>query len=151
MHGNSNDTHTAETMVKWISSELELLLRFSTTKTKASRGLISWLPHKFSSLKNLCIFFQNYFPFMYILNFLHFSYCLHFRPSSSACCVTTVVSFMTHPPAPTLRVLLTEPVFWQKSPAWTRQTDGKNLVWFGEIERKLAKLSMTTFTYRSSP
>jgi len=25
-----------------------------------------------------------------------------------------------------------------------------NLVWFGEIERKLAKLSMTTFTYRSS-
>jgi hypothetical protein len=26
----------------------------------------------------------------------------------------------------------------------------KNLVWFGEIERKLAKLSKTTFTYRSS-
>ncbi len=26
----------------------------------------------------------------------------------------------------------------------------KNLVWFGEIERKLAKLSMNTFTYRSS-
>jgi hypothetical protein len=24
--------------------------------------------------------------------------------------------------------------------AGTRQTDGKNLVWFGEIERKLAKL-----------
>ena len=32
----------------------------------------------------------------------------------------------------------------------TRQTDDKNLVWFGEIERKLAKLSMPTFTYRSS-
>jgi hypothetical protein len=31
-----------------------------------------------------------------------------------------------------------------------RQTDGKSLVWFGEIERKLAKLSKTTFTYRSS-
>jgi hypothetical protein len=31
-----------------------------------------------------------------------------------------------------------------------RQTDSKNLVWFGEIERKLAKLSMPTFTYRSS-
>jgi hypothetical protein len=31
------------------------------------------------------------------------------------------------------------------------QTDvKKNLVWFGEIERKLAKLSMPTFTYRSS-
>jgi hypothetical protein len=27
---------------------------------------------------------------------------------------------------------------------------GKNLVWFGEIERKLAKLSKTTFTDRSS-
>jgi hypothetical protein len=37
---------------------------------------------------------------------------------------------------------------WQRSPAGTRQTDGKNMVWFGEIERKLAKLSMTTFTYR---
>jgi hypothetical protein len=28
---------------------------------------------------------------------------------------------------------------WQESPAGTRQTDGKNLVWFGELERKLAK------------
>jgi hypothetical protein len=37
-----------------------------------------------------------------------------------------------------------------KSHAGTRQTDRKNLVWFGEIERKLAKLSKTTFTYRSS-
>jgi hypothetical protein len=26
----------------------------------------------------------------------------------------------------------------------------KTKVWFGEIERKLAKLSKTTFTYRSS-
>jgi hypothetical protein len=34
--------------------------------------------------------------------------------------------------------------------SWERPTDGKNLVWFGEIERKLAKLSMTTFAYRSS-
>jgi hypothetical protein len=32
----------------------------------------------------------------------------------------------------------------------TKQTVGKNLVWFGEIERKLAKLSMPTFIYRSS-
>ncbi len=39
---------------------------------------------------------------------------------------------------------------WQKSADGTRQTNGKNLVWFGEIERKLAKLSKTTFTYRSS-
>ncbi len=39
---------------------------------------------------------------------------------------------------------------WQESPAGTRQTDGKNLVWFGELERKLAKSSKTTFTYRSS-
>ncbi len=35
---------------------------------------------------------------------------------------------------------------WQESPAWTRQTDGKNFVWFGELERKLAKSSKTTFT-----
>jgi len=39
---------------------------------------------------------------------------------------------------------------WQKSPVGTKKTGGKNLVWFGEIERKLAKLSKTTFTYRSS-
>jgi hypothetical protein len=39
---------------------------------------------------------------------------------------------------------------WQKRPAGTKQTDGKNLVWFGEIKRKLAKLSKTTFSYRSS-
>jgi hypothetical protein len=29
----------------------------------------------------------------------------------------------------------------------TKQTEGKNLVWFGEIERKL---SIPAFTYRSS-
>ena len=39
---------------------------------------------------------------------------------------------------------------WQNRPAVTRQTDSINLVWFGEIERKLAKLSKTTFAYRSS-
>jgi hypothetical protein len=38
----------------------------------------------------------------------------------------------------------------QNSPTGTRQTDSKNLVWFGEIERNLAKLSKTTFAYRSS-
>jgi hypothetical protein len=39
----------------------------------------------------------------------------------------------------------------EKSSPETRQTDGKNLVWFGEIERKkLAELSIPTFTYRSS-
>jgi hypothetical protein len=36
---------------------------------------------------------------------------------------------------------------WQKRPAGTRQADGKNLVWFGEIERKFAKLSKTTVIY----
>jgi hypothetical protein len=40
----------------------------------------------------------------------------------------------------------------EKSSPGTRQADGKNLDWFGEKERKLAKLSMSlpTFTYRSS-
>jgi hypothetical protein len=33
---------------------------------------------------------------------------------------------------------------WQECPAGTRQADSKNLGWFGEIERKLAKLSKTT-------
>jgi hypothetical protein len=39
---------------------------------------------------------------------------------------------------------------WQKCPAGTRQTDGRIVVWFGELERKLAKLSKTTFAYCSS-
>jgi hypothetical protein len=38
----------------------------------------------------------------------------------------------------------------ENSSPGTRQTDGKILVWFGEIERKLAKLLMPTFTCRSS-
>jgi hypothetical protein len=38
----------------------------------------------------------------------------------------------------------------EKSSPETRQTDDKNLVWFGEVQRKLAKLLMPTFTYRSS-
>ncbi len=33
---------------------------------------------------------------------------------------------------------------------WDRQTADKSRVWFGEIERKLAKLPKTTFTYCSS-
>jgi hypothetical protein len=38
----------------------------------------------------------------------------------------------------------------EKSSPGTRQTDGENLVCIGEIERKVAKLSMPTFTYRCS-
>jgi hypothetical protein len=38
---------------------------------------------------------------------------------------------------------------WQENPAGTRHIDGKILVWFGELERKLAKSSKTTFTYCS--
>jgi hypothetical protein len=38
----------------------------------------------------------------------------------------------------------------EKSSPGIKKTDRKNGVWFGEIERKLAKLSMPTFTYRFS-
>ncbi len=38
----------------------------------------------------------------------------------------------------------------EKSSLGTMQTDDKNLVWFGEVERKLAKLSMPTSAYCSS-
>jgi hypothetical protein len=38
----------------------------------------------------------------------------------------------------------------EKSSLGTRETDGQNWVWFGEIERKSAKLSMPSFVYRSS-
>jgi hypothetical protein len=29
---------------------------------------------------------------------------------------------------------------WQKSPAGTRQTDSKNMVWFGEKEKKISQI-----------
>ncbi len=38
----------------------------------------------------------------------------------------------------------------EKSSPGTRQTGCKNFAWFEEIERKLAILSLPTFTYRSS-
>jgi hypothetical protein len=38
----------------------------------------------------------------------------------------------------------------EKSSPGSWDQAGKNLVWFGEIERKLAKLSKTTFTNCSS-
>jgi hypothetical protein len=38
----------------------------------------------------------------------------------------------------------------EKSSRAPGKQTAENLVWFGEIERKLAKLSKTTFTYRSS-
>jgi hypothetical protein len=41
--------------------------------------------------------------------------------------VVSLVSIMTHPPRP--QHLLTEPVFWQKSPAGTGKQTGKT--WFG--------------------
>jgi hypothetical protein len=34
--------------------------------------------------------------------------------------------------------------------SWDKANTGENYAWFGEIERKLAKLLMTTFAYRSS-
>jgi hypothetical protein len=34
--------------------------------------------------------------------------------------------------------------------SWDQANRQQNFVWFREIERKLAKLSMPTFTYRSS-
>ncbi len=36
------------------------------------------------------------------------------------------------------------------STVYTGKQMAKNLVWFGELERKLAKSSKTTFIYRSS-
>jgi len=70
-------------------------------------------------------------------------------------CLVVVSHYSPSPPHTVCTVLtvLTEQKLkqeWQNSPAGTRQTDSKNLVWFGEIERKLAKLSKTTITYRSS-
>jgi hypothetical protein len=52
------------------------------------------------------------FSFLYILNSLPSSLTVYILPSSSK-------------------------QEWQKSPARTRQTDGKNLVWVGEMERNL--------------
>jgi hypothetical protein len=53
---------------------------------------------------------------------------------------------MTHPPT----VCTQWAGILAENSSWDRQTDGKNLAWFGEIEGKLAKFLMTTFAYRSS-
>ncbi len=80
------------------------------------------------------LFFSDVFSLpVHFEFFAVFSYCLHF--AKFVCLLKR------------LQRLKQE---WQKSPTVTRQTYGKNQVWFGEIERKLAKLSKTTFTYRSS-
>jgi hypothetical protein len=34
--------------------------------------------------------------------------------------------------------------------SWDQANRRQNMVWFGEIEKKLSKLSKTTFTYRST-
>jgi hypothetical protein len=65
-------------------------------------------------------------------------------------CTVQCIRERVHEKERPLSLLLPLHKEWQESPAGTRQTDGKNLVWFRELERKLAKLSKTTFTYRSS-
>jgi hypothetical protein len=62
--------------------------------------------------------------------------------------VVSLVSIMIPPPRPHTLFTHRAGILAEKS-SWDRQTDGKNLVWFGEIERKIAKLSMTTFAYCS--
>ncbi len=96
----------------------------------------SWLPHKLKSLKTLGLF---RFLTIHVEFFATiFSYCLNFAK---------FVYWLCHPPSPST---------WTKDLTvshWAgilRLVMGKNLVWLGEIERKLAKLAMTTFTYRSS-
>ncbi len=79
-----------------------------------------------------CLFFLMSFPFLSILNSLQSSLTVYIMQSLSACVRDC-----------RLQRLKQE---WQKSTAGTN----KNKVWFGEIERKLAKLSKTAFTYRSS-
>ncbi len=37
----------------------------------------------------------------------------------------------------------------RKSPAGTRQTGGKYLIWFGEIERKFASTSSSNWNYQN--
>ncbi len=64
------------------------------------------------------------FPFLYSLNSLQSSLTVYILQSLSA--------FLQR-----LQRLKQE---WQKSPAGTRQTYGKNYVWFEEIERKLSQI-----------
>ena len=98
------------------------LLETSPPKQKEQRQ--KQLDVSFSDVFSLPVHFEF---------FAVFSYCLHF--AKFVCLLKR------------LQRLKQE---WQKSPAGTRQTHRINQVWFGEIERKLAKLSKTTFTYRSS-
>jgi hypothetical protein len=80
------------------------------------------------------------FPFQYILNSLQSSLVSREKTAHLATLKYNVYKLIT-----ILKKLNRLKQEWQKSPAGTRQTDGKNLVWFGEIERKLAEISKTTF------
>jgi hypothetical protein len=90
------------------------------------------------------MFFLMSFPFLYILNYLQSSLTVNIYAKFVYKYVS--ISIKIDNLLKRLQRLKQE---WQKSPAGTRQTDGKNLVWFGEIEIKLATLSKTTFTYHS--
>jgi hypothetical protein len=84
------------------------------------------------------------FPLLlYVFNFLQSCLAVYILLSPSACYVTS----RRHSPSPTTPLA---PVLFDWRLTEPRLVMAKNLVWFGEIERKLAKLSMTTFTYRSS-
>jgi hypothetical protein len=84
------------------------------------------------------------FPFLYILNSLPSSLTVYILPSSSTYEYKYKYKYILITFLKRLQRLKQE---WQKSSSGTRQTDGKNLVWFGEIESKLAKLSKTTYFY----
>ncbi len=72
------------------------------------------------------------FPFLYILNSLPSSLNVYILPSSSI--YKYKYKLITFKETAEIETGTAE------NPAGTRQTDGENLVWFGEKERKLAKL-----------
>jgi hypothetical protein len=94
-----------------------------------------------------CLFFLMSFPFLDIMNSLQYLLerdlreCVREETAHLATLKLKII-YLTR-----LQRLKQEE---RKRPPGIRQTDGKNLVWFGEIERKLAQLSKTTFTYCSS-
>ncbi len=96
--------------------------------------------------KNFDLSFSDVVTLHVHLNYLPSSNTVHILPSSSINKERCKYKLTTFLPVERQLRLKQE---WQKSLAGTRQTGRKHLVLFGEIERKLFKLSKLTFTYRS--
>ncbi len=112
----------------------------------SARLPICWLPHKFRSLKTIGPLFLMTFPFLTVYQFFAIFTCtVYILLSSSACCIVSRLRHHSPPPTPPACTLTKDSLSRFSKTGYGEKL---GLVW--RNRRKLAKLSMTTFSYRSS-